>query len=352
MAEWFVFCFTAIVYCRFCLSINIPLWGSSDLNFALIRWSLGGLMSYYLYDPPVSPLTGTRMALIPYWLFIHGWVYHRPPTFIKYYGCVIHLDYVVNLTPMTIAIGASPTINLTTTVLPAMTLIKMCHSSQMIIRVWELYAGVSPTDDYWWRCVITTRLLIKVGQHLVGHASTQRPVFLWRYLQFHNLINGETGRTWGQVIRVIRNRIYKIGTYSKWIASLSLRFSTVQLYSLYSQWKKPTQPHLQLWPNPQTYKVSSSDLYLILFTDFYLFYLFSGLDTWTQPSVPSPSQNISCPRPTFHVFAKYPSQSTPQSQVTIAKSLRNLIFKPNSTRFSSFVTTTEVLEGPNDDWIT
>ena len=182
-----------------------------------------------------------------------------------------------------------------------------------------------------------------MNHHLIDHVFTLKLMFLWRYLQFHNLINGETGRTWGQVIQVIRNRIYKIGTYSKRIASLSLRFSTVQLYSLYSQWKKPTQPHLQLWPNPQTYKVSSSDL---------LFYLFSGLDTWTQPSVPSPSRNISCPRPTFHVFAKYPSQSTPQSQVTIAKSLRNLIFKPNSMRFSSFVTTTEVLEGPNDDWIT
>ena len=198
---------------------------------------------------------------------------------------------------MTIAIGASPTINLTTTVLPAMTLIKMCHSSQMIIRVWELYAGVSPTDDYWWRCVITTRLLIKVGQHLVGHASTQRPVLLWHYLQFHNLINGETGRTWGQVIQVIQNQIYKIGTYSKWIASLSLRFSTVQLYSLYSQWKKPTQPRLQLWANPQTYKVSSSDLYLILFTDFYLFYLFylfSSLDTVSRRLIWPGKANYVC----------------------------------------------------------
>jgi len=31
-------------------------------------------MSYYLYDPPVPPLIGTRMALTPHWLFIHGWV--------------------------------------------------------------------------------------------------------------------------------------------------------------------------------------------------------------------------------------------------------------------------------------
>jgi len=49
---------------------------------------------------------------------------------------------------MTIAIGASPIMNLAMTVLPAMTLVRVCHSPQMIIRVQELYAGISHTDDY------------------------------------------------------------------------------------------------------------------------------------------------------------------------------------------------------------
>ena len=161
-----------------------------------------------------------------------------------------HLDYAVNLTPKTIVVGShAPWIRLYMAVQPPMTLIKVCHSPQMIIRVW-LYAGVSPTDDYWWRCVIATRLFIKVGQHLVGHASTPRWVFLWRYLQFHNLVNGEIGQTQGQVIQVILNRIYKIRYIFKQIASLSLRFSTVKLHCLYSQWIKPTELYLQLWAKP------------------------------------------------------------------------------------------------------
>jgi hypothetical protein len=133
--------------------------------------------------------------------------------------------------------------------------------------------------------------------------------------------------------------------------------------------------------------------------------LSSDLDTRTQPSVPPLGRNVSCPSPTF---AKCPSQSThqsqvitakslrnsilkpnfksllfvlwlgysdstlsatprseyvlpqthvcqvpepeyPQSQVIIAKSIRNLIFEQIFGKFSSFVTTIEVLEVPNDD---